>query len=493
MLFTADKDVLLAYPNAKTDITYVIPDSVKTIGEKAFSECSYLQQVSLPQGILEIEKYAFSGCTGLQEIAIPDSVERIGTFAFSNCSTLKRVTIGRNIASLPAYIFNNCSNLDSVVIPEQLQTIGSKAFAKCGTIEEIQIPNTVTQISDDAFVDTTPKRVRFYSTSLKEQYSILFPRSEIICLCKDEHTYTSDNLIDCSICDYATDTSIPPQIVSVTHDTVQLAVNPAFEYSYDLVNWTSNGLFTNLEPNHTYQFYARVIGDYSGNVSLPCEVTTDRAQQPKAVAPIIHAAGVNSIPLQMVSGCEYSIDGVNWQSSPVFSGLSVNTSYTFYQRYAQTQTHHAGAISDPTVSRTAGVTSLSSSVYAIQNGLIRKIPAGTTVQKLLQSLVGGEYCIFLKDNAQQSANAIVGTGMIVRLQSGGVITDYNLLVTGDTNGDGDITITDMIAVKAHILEKKLLTSVYAQAADTSGDSSITITDFIQIKAKILGKGTITAR
>lgn len=61
---------------------------------------------------------------------------------------------------------------------------------------------------------------------------------------------------------------------------------------------------------------------------------------------------------------------------------------------------------------------------------------------------------------------------------------------GDCNNDGDITITDMIAVKAHILDKSTLSGDAATAADTNQDGDITITDFIQIKAHILGKSTI---
>jgi hypothetical protein len=109
-------------------------------------------------------------------------------------------------------------------------------------------------------------------------------------------------------------------------------------------------------------------------------------------------------------------------------------------------------------------------------------------------LQGGEYCIVLKNGAQQSATAIVGTGMTLQLKAdGAVIKIYQLMVTGDTNGDGEVSITDMLAVKAHILNKTPLSGVNAQAADTNGDGGISVTDFIQIKAKILGKGAITAR
>ncbi|MBO5657372.1 MAG: dockerin type I repeat-containing protein, partial [Agathobacter sp.] len=58
---------------------------------------------------------------------------------------------------------------------------------------------------------------------------------------------------------------------------------------------------------------------------------------------------------------------------------------------------------------------------------------------------------------------------------------------GDVNGDGTITVTDMIQIKSHILKKTTLTGAEAKAADISGDGAITITDFIQVKSRILGK------
>lgn len=82
--------------------------------------------------------------------------------------------------------------------------------------------------------------------------------------------------------------------------------------------------------------------------------------------------------------------------------------------------------------------------------------------------------------------------MVVQLISNGkVVDEVTVVVTGDTNGDGKITVTDMIAVKSHILKKSTLTGAAAKAADSSSDNAISITDFIQIKAHILGKSQVT--
>ena len=81
--------------------------------------------------------------------------------------------------------------------------------------------------------------------------------------------------------------------------------------------------------------------------------------------------------------------------------------------------------------------------------------------------------------------------MLVHIMDGDrIVRSYTLIVTGDTNGDGKINITDMIAVKASVLKKSQLTGAYAKACDVNGDGKVNITDFIKIKAVTLKKDTI---
>jgi len=134
---------------------------------------------------------------------------------------------------------------------------------------------------------------------------------------------------------------------------------------------------------------------------------------------------------------------------------------------------------------------ITSPVYPVKDGTIRKIPEGTTVATLLAGINERDYCKVYQGNSVVSGSTLVGTGMVVKLLDGSTVKDsVTVIVTGDTNGDGKITVTDMISVKAHILKKDSLTGAFASAADTNGDRGISITDFIQIKAKILGKGSI---
>jgi hypothetical protein len=63
-------------------------------------------------------------------------------------------------------------------------------------------------------------------------------------------------------------------------------------------------------------------------------------------APVVKKVRYNSVTLESLKGVEYSIDGINWQDSNVFNGLSEKTTYTFWQRVKQTATSKESAISE---------------------------------------------------------------------------------------------------------------------------------------------------
>lgn len=150
---------------------------------------------------------------------------------------------------------------------------------------------------------------------------------------------------------------------------------------------------------------------------------------------------------------------------------------------------------DVTRQRAPYPTKITSSQYTVGSTYISKIAAGTTVSQLLNGMNDWQYIQIRRANGVvATATETVKTGFTVCLMHGSTLKQsLTVVVTGDADGDGEITIADMIAIKAHVLKKSILSGVYAIAADTTGDDDILINDFIQVKAKILGKGTITAR
>jgi len=76
-------------------ISVTIPDSVTSIGERAFYNCTKLASVTIPNSVKFIWPEAFKGCTSLTSITIPESVTRIMSEAFYDCTNLTSVTFGK--------------------------------------------------------------------------------------------------------------------------------------------------------------------------------------------------------------------------------------------------------------------------------------------------------------------------------------------------------------------------------------------------------------
>ena len=115
VLFNKDKTELIQCPATKLDTTYNIPNSVTSIGDRAFYECSGITEINIPNSVTSIGLYAFYGCSGLTEIIIPNSVTSIGEKAFRNCSGLTKITIGKNVTSIGENAFYGCHKLTKII------------------------------------------------------------------------------------------------------------------------------------------------------------------------------------------------------------------------------------------------------------------------------------------------------------------------------------------------------------------------------------------
>lgn len=154
--------------------TYIhIPDSVKTIGDCAFSGCSGLISITIGNNVTSIGNRAFFGCSGLTTITIPNSVINIGNTesfdhsglapsranlekliaigAFESCSGLTSITIGNKVTSIGNRAFCGCSNLTTIMIPNSVTSIGNEAFKNCSDLVSVMIPNSVKSIGDYVF------------------------------------------------------------------------------------------------------------------------------------------------------------------------------------------------------------------------------------------------------------------------------------------------------------------------------------------------------
>jgi len=150
ILYDRNQTTIIRFPKGKSDHSFDIPGTVKTIGSGAFSECRNLTRVGFPEGLTTIAMGAFVECYGLTYVEIPDSVTYIGDLAFTSCH-MKSVKLGNNIKTIGAEAFCECHMLEDLSIPDSVTSIGSYAFSSCSKLETVVIPEQVTFIGNEAF------------------------------------------------------------------------------------------------------------------------------------------------------------------------------------------------------------------------------------------------------------------------------------------------------------------------------------------------------
>lgn len=130
VLFDKAAEKLILYPLKKTDKTYTVPDTVKTIAQYAFFGCSYLTKVVIPDSVIDICESAFDSCYQLAEVTIGNSVKSIGVDAFMDCYKLKKLKFGNSVESIGEMAFSG-SGLREITIPESVVFVSSDAFTDC--------------------------------------------------------------------------------------------------------------------------------------------------------------------------------------------------------------------------------------------------------------------------------------------------------------------------------------------------------------------------
>ncbi len=175
-----------AFSDCSSLTSVTIPDSVTSIGHSAFRDCSSLTSVTIPDSVTSIEGCAFFGCSSLSSVTIPNSVTSIGSHAFSDCFGLTSIAVGKgnktyvdingvlfsrdgkrlvtypsgregpypipaSVTSISDYAFYDCFGLTSVTIPDSVTSIGDYAFYCCYGLTSVTIPDSVTSIGSRAF------------------------------------------------------------------------------------------------------------------------------------------------------------------------------------------------------------------------------------------------------------------------------------------------------------------------------------------------------
>lgn len=128
----------------------VIPLNVKEIGKTSFYQCRKLETVIFKCNNLEkIGISAFSGCSRLESITLPDSLKVINEYTFENCKKLNRVKFPKGLERINEKAFAGCKSLTTIEIPSTIKYIGIGAFEKCDSLQAFKIPGAICIYSND--------------------------------------------------------------------------------------------------------------------------------------------------------------------------------------------------------------------------------------------------------------------------------------------------------------------------------------------------------
>lgn len=139
---------------------FVLPETLRTIGDFAFRNCSSLTTIELSDNITDVGSFAFADCKGLSSVYIPKNVKYIGPAAFGWCN-LDYISVDELNPYLDSR--NGCNavietNTDKIVVatnytivPENVRVIGDRSFAGCEQLQSISLPSGLTEIQAWAF------------------------------------------------------------------------------------------------------------------------------------------------------------------------------------------------------------------------------------------------------------------------------------------------------------------------------------------------------
>lgn len=135
----------------------IIPDSVTSIGERAFWDCNSIVEIRYAGDIAKwcsidgLDWLMYNFCTIRTDrqlyigdvkitgdLVIPDTITCIGKYVFYSCRGLTSVTIPDSVTSIGDSAFENCTGLTNVTIPDSVTSVGDRAFYGCGGLAEIK-------------------------------------------------------------------------------------------------------------------------------------------------------------------------------------------------------------------------------------------------------------------------------------------------------------------------------------------------------------------
>lgn len=209
VLFNKNQTILIKYPERNVSKKYVMPNTVRVIGDFAFSENYFIENIILSNNLEVIKSGAFSECFKLKDITFPKTLKRIELGAFIYCWSFKNIVLPENIEYLGLQAIVGCPALESVSIKSMNTQIDEMAL--CG------VDFIVDGISIEEFADMATKAIMCIDKEEEQaiweelgQYQVFFDEINYIGTIRchagsTAEAYAKENGIDCELIHFFSD------------------------------------------------------------------------------------------------------------------------------------------------------------------------------------------------------------------------------------------------------------------------------------------------
>ena len=175
-----------AFQGNRHIVSVTIEEGVRYVGREAFSECSNVAYIVLPESLTALEGYCFNDNRKVVEVVLPHGLQDVGMNPFASCQRLEKFilpeehlwleltdgaliskqekalkafptaaaaskyTVPGSVESINVAAFRDCVNLEYIALHDKLKEIGSHAFERSG-LKKISIPASVEDMNTNPF------------------------------------------------------------------------------------------------------------------------------------------------------------------------------------------------------------------------------------------------------------------------------------------------------------------------------------------------------
>ncbi len=468
ILFDKNKTKLLKYPEGKVDIQqYEIPNTIMSIESYAFYNCSSLVNVVIPKGVTNIGYSAFRKCSSMTNIIIPAGVINIGRNTFQNCSSLINITIPEGVTNIGYLAFEDCTNLKNINV---YCNSYAENYVKENYSDKLQVIHNYNIKSTSESVCEQGGKIVYECSNCKDTYSEDVPAkghtpvidSRVESTCTEKGKTEGSH---CSVCNK----------VLVAQEEIPALGHYFGEWKVTKEASCIEEGIKERECNNCDEEQTEVITKLSH--SYKAKVTNPTCTQ-NGYTTYTCTRCNDSYTDNEVEALGHSYETKIIAPTKTEQGYIEHTCSRCNDTYKD---NYVPALGEDELVMNVNEIENQYEVEYVQGYYYVKVQPGTTKENLRNQIVAnGEYEILNKDR-QAKEEEILATGDIIKFKAKEKI-EYIVVVKGDMNCDGKVTLIDLIKANAVRINgsENNLTKAKILAVDLNNTGKIELRDIMSI-------------